>query len=174
MERSAKHEQSQALKESLDGVAALVLVSFDGLTVAQAEDLRGKFRQEGCNYRVYKNSVIRYAVTGTPHEALVPLLKGSSGLAYNEEDPGAPARVAKAFAKDNDALQIKGGVIDGQMLDTSGVETLASMPGPKELKAQLLALFNTPATQFVRVLNAPAQNLLNVLNAKKDKDEEAA
>jgi large subunit ribosomal protein L10 len=170
MEKAEKIAKSDQLKSEIDGINALVLVEFGGLTVSESEDLRGKFRDAGCTYKVYKNSTIKYAVQGTPHEPVLPLLKGVTGLAYNAEDPGAPARVAKDFAKDNDKLQIKGGAIDGKALDVQGIETLAAMPGPLELKAQLLALLNTPATQMVRVLNAPAQNLLNVLTAKKDKD----
>ncbi len=170
MEKAEKIAKSDQLKGDLDGISALVLVEFGGLTVAEAEDLRGKFREAGCTYKVHKNTTIKFAVQGTSHEPILPLLKGVTGLAYNSEDPGAPARVAKAYAKDNDKLTIKGGAIEGKALDVAGVETLASMPGPLELKAQLLALLNTPATQLVRILNAPAQNLLNVLIAKKDKD----
>lgn len=170
MEKAEKIAKSDQLKAELDGINALVLVEFGGLTVFEADELRTKFRDAGCTYKVYKNSTIKYAVEGTTHEPILPLLKGVTGLAYNAEDPGAPARVAKEYAKDNDKLRVKGGAIDGKALDIAGVETLASMPGPRELKAQLLALLNTPATQLVRVLNAPAQNLLNVLNAKKDKD----
>lgn len=170
MEKAEKIAKSDRLKGDLEGISALVLVEFGGLTVGEAEELRGKFRDAGCTYRVYKNSTIKYAVQGTPHEPILPYLKGVSGLAYNAEDPGAPARVAKDFAQSNDKLRIKGGAIEGKGLDATGVETLAAMPGPRELKAQLLALLNTPATQLVRVLNAPAQQLLNVLNAKKDKD----
>ena len=175
MEKAKKIEQSTELRQRIEDVGALVVVEFSGLTVAEAEDLRGRFREAGCSYKVYKNSVIKYAVDGTKHAPLGAILKGTSGLAYHEDDPGAPARIAKEFIKDHeDHFSIKGGVIDGELLDVGGVERLAAMPGPLELKAQLLALLNTPATQMVRVLNAPAQNLLNVLNAKKDKDAEAA
>lgn len=168
MDTATKQELSNKLRQELTGCSAFVLVEFSGLTVAAADELRGKFRDAGCSYHVYKNSTIRFAIENTPHEAAKPLLKGVSGLAYHPEDPGAPARVARDFAKDNDKLRVKGGVVEGKILDEAGVSTLASMPGPRELKAQLLALLNTPATQFVRVLNAPAQSFLNVLNAKKD------
>ena len=170
MDSVTKRELSAKLKDELAEASALVLVQFDKLTVKSANELRGKFRESGSTYRVFKNSTIRFAIEGTQHEGLTPLLKGVSGLAYNIDDPGAPARVAKDFAKDNDEFTVKGGIADGTLLDDKGVDRLASMPGPRELKAQLLALLNTPATQMVRVLNAPAQNLLNVLNAKKDKD----
>jgi len=170
MDSATKHELASKLRDELGDVGSFVLIEFKGLTVAAADELRTEFRGAGCTYRVYKNSTIRFATQGTPHEPIREYLKGVSGLAYNIEDPGAPARVARAFAKDNDELQIKGGVSDGTLLDPAGVETLANMPGPLELKAQLLRLFNTPATQMVRVLDAPIQGLLNVLNAKKDKD----
>ncbi len=170
MDSATKHELSVKLREEIEDVTALVLVQFAGLTVADANELRGKFREAGCTYRVFKNSTIRFATEGTKHEPIKELLKGVSGLAYNDEDPGAPARVARDFAKTNEALTVKGGISDGKLLDMAGIEMLANMPGPRELKAQLLALLNTPATQMVRVLNAPAQSLVYVLNAKKDKD----
>ncbi|TPV96008.1 MAG: 50S ribosomal protein L10 [Myxococcales bacterium FL481] len=170
MEKEQKLAKSNELRTNLEGVPAVVLLQFDGLTVAEVNDLRGQFREAGCTYKVHKNSTIRYAVKDTDLEPIVPFLKGATGLAFNADDPGAPARVAREFAKSHEKLKLKGGVMEGQALDASGVERLADMPGPRELKAQLLSLLNTPATQFVRVLNAPAQNLLNVINAKKDED----
>lgn len=170
MGTATKHELSATLREEIQDVGALVLVEFNALTVSAANALRNKFREAGCRYRVYKNSTIRFATQGTKHEPIAQLLKGVSGLAYNPDDPGAPARVARDFAKDNEQLKLKGGVSDGALLDASGIELLANMPGPRELKAQFLALLNTPATQMVRVLNAPAQSFLYLLNAKKDKD----
>lgn len=169
MDTATKKAKADELREELTSCSSLVLVGFSGLTVKAANELRGKFREAGCKYRVYKNSIIRYATVDSQHEPVKSLLKGVSALAYHAEDPGAAARVARDFAKDNEKFQIKGGVADGRLLDETGVQTLASMPGPRELKAQFLMLLNTPATQFVRVLNAPTQSLLNVLNAKKDK-----
>jgi len=174
MDTATKHEQSSQLREEIEGVSALVLVEFAGLTVASADELRTKFREAGCRYRVFKNSVIRFATEGTKHEPIRGLLKGVSGLAYNVEDPGAPARVARDFAKDNEQLRVKGGISDGTLLDAAGVDVLANMPGPRELKAQFLALLNTPATQMVRVLNASAQSFLYLLNARKEQQEKDA
>ena len=170
MDSATKHKLADELRAELTDCSAFVLVGYTGMTVAEANELRGQFRQAGCKYRVYKNSTIRFATTQTQHEPIKELLKGVSALAYHPEDPGAPARVARDFAKKYENFFVKGGISDGTLLDDKGIQTLASMPGPLELKAQLLALLNTPATQMVRVLNAPAQNLLNVLNAKKDKD----
>lgn len=166
----SKQEESQKLREKLTGVAAFVLVDFAGMTVADATELRNKFRDAGCAYSVYKNSTIRFAITETVNEPAKVLLKGMTGLAFSATDPGAPARVVRDLAKDMKSLRVKGGVIEGTVLDEQGVERLADMPGPRELKAQFLALLNTPATQLVRVLNAVPQGFLYLLNAKKDKD----
>lgn len=174
MHKDTKHAQSAELRGHIEDLTALVLVEYSRLTVAESEDLRGKFREAGCTYRVFKNSVIRYAVTGTSHEPITPLLKGVTGLAYNVDDPGAPARVARAYAKDNDKLRLKGAVVEGQMLAGDLAHKLADMPGPREIKAKLLMLFKTPATRMVQVMHAPPRDFLRVLNAKKKKDEAAA
>ena len=170
MDSSVKRELSSKLREELTGVSAFVLVGYKAMTVAESTALRGKFREAGCHYRVYKNSTIRFAIADTQHEPAKELLQGVTALAFHPEDPGAAARIVRDYAKENDKFFIKGGVTDGTCLDANGVLRLADLPGPRELKATLLALFNTPATNMVRVLNAPAQNLLNVLNAKKDQD----
>ncbi|EDM76444.1 Ribosomal protein L10 [Plesiocystis pacifica SIR-1] len=174
MEKSIKYAQSAALREEVEDLTALVVVEYDRLTVAEAEELRGQFRDAGCTYRVYKNSVIRYAIAGTSHEPLSPFLKGVSGLAYNADDPGAPARVARDFAKKNDKLRLKAGVVEGEVLEGEACNKLADMPGPREIKAKLLMLFKTPATRMVQVMQAAPRDFLRVLNAKKKKDEEAA
>lgn len=168
--QTSKHEESSQLRDKLSGVAAFVLIDFSGMTVADATELRNKFREAGCSYHVYKNSIIRFAIADTPHAAATPLLTGMTGLAYNPDDPGSPARVARDVAREIKSVKVKGGVIEGTVLDAQGVERLADMPGPRELKAQFLALLNTPATQMVRVLQAVPQSLLYLLNAKHDKD----
>jgi large subunit ribosomal protein L10 len=173
MDTETKHRLAEELRDRIADADALVLVGYSAMTVATANDLRSKFREAGCSYRVFKNSTIHWAIQGTRHEPLSELLKGVSALAFNLDDPGAPARVARDFAKTNELFVVKGGVADGRLLDKTGVETLADMPGPRELKAMFLALLNTPATSMVRVLNAAAQQMLNVLNARKEALEKA-
>lgn len=171
MELARKQELASNLRTEIEPAGALVLVGFQRLPVKDIMDLRTKFRDAGCTYRVVKNSTLRFAVQGTSHEPVTELCKGVTGVAFNAEDPGAPARVAKDFVKEHaETFEIKGGVSDGTLLDVAGVGHLASLPGPRELKAQFLMLLNTPATQMVRVLNASAESFLHLLNAKKDKD----
>jgi len=173
MDKDTKHTQSAALREQIVDVTALLVVEYERLTVAESDDLRGKFREAGCTYRVFKNSVIRYAVAGTSHEPITPLLKGVSGLAYNAADPGAPARVARDYAKTNDKFRLKGAVVEGHVFAGNDAAKLADMPGPREIKAKLLMLFQTPATRMVQVMNAAPRDFLRVLLAKQKKDEAA-
>lgn len=168
MQRQSKHEQSSQLRDALSAVPAFILLDYTGMTVSEATDLRNKFRDGQCKYQVFKNSVVHYAIQGTRHEPVSTLLTGMTAIAYSPTDPGAAARIAREFAREAKNFKIKGGVIEGTVLDTAGVHRLADMPGPRELKAQFLALLNTPATSFVRVLNAAPQSLLYVLNARKD------
>ena len=108
------------------------------------------------------------ANSGTRHEPISDLLTGMTAIAYSPNDPGAAARIARDFAREAKNFKIKGCIVEGTVLDTAGVLRLADMPGPRELKAQFLALLNTPATSFVRVLNAGSQSFLYLLNARKD------
>lgn len=174
MDKTNKHAQSAALRERLKDATALVLVEYERLTVAESEDLRKKFREAGCSFRVYKNSIVHYAVAGTRHEAVTPILKGVTGVAFNVDDPGAPARVARDYVKTNDKVRIKGGVMEGELLDAVRTAAIADMPGPREMKAQFLMLLKTPATQMVQVIQASTRDFLRVLNAKKQKDEGVA
>lgn len=168
MPNLTKHEKSAKLRDELSGVSAFILVDYTGITVSEASDVRNKFREAGCRYQVYKNSILHFAVTGTKHEPVTSLLQGMTGIAFSSEDPGAPARIARDFARTTKNFKIKGGVIDGTGLDAAGVNQLADMPGPRELKSMFLALLNTPATSFVRVLNAAPQSFLYLLNARQD------
>ena len=174
MEKDQKYAQSADLRAQIEELTAILLIEYSGLTVAESEALRIKFREAGCTYRVYKNSVVRYAVAGTSHEPITPHLKGVTGLAYHADDPGAPARVARDYAKTNDKFRLKAGVVDGTVLVGEDCGKLADMPGPREIKAKLLMLFKTPATRMVQVMQAAPRDFLRVLNAKKKKDEEAA
>jgi large subunit ribosomal protein L10 len=96
-----------------------------------------------------------------------------TGIAWSYEDPSAAAKVVKAFRKDpaGEKLQIKGGLIEGSLLDAGGVEErLATMPGKNELRATLLATMQAPLQNFVALLAAPPQNFVYLLSAKERQD----
>jgi len=157
------------------GNAPLVALSqYRGLTVAQMTDLRGQLRKVDGELLVAKNTLTWRAVMETPNKVLEPLLTGPNVLAFGYGDPVAFAKVIDAYADKNEAFELKGAVMGGQLLTRKQLGVLATMPSLDQMRAQLLALFMTPATQLVRVLAAPAQGLAQVLDARRRDLEGAA
>jgi len=172
MERTEKEALVGEVKQRFDRMTSAVFLDFTGLNVAVVTKLRDEFRKAGVEYRVVKNTLVRHAIK---HHAwskkLDDTLVGMTGIAWCYEDPSAAAKVVKAFRKDkeHEKLKIKAGLIEGQILDASGVENqLATMPGKDELRATLLATLQAPLQQFLQQLNAPLQNFAYLLKAKED------
>lgn len=176
MDRTQKEAVASGLKAKFARMSSAVFVDFKGLNVETVTKLRNEFRKSGVEYRVVKNTLVKQAIKDNSWAGVLKgTLTGMTGIAWSYEDPSAAAKVVKAFRKDNDKLVIKGGFIDGQLVDAAGVETkLATMPGKDELRAMLLATLQAPLTQFVQQLNAPLQNFAYVLKAKQNKMEDAS
>src|SRR5665213_187929 len=120
MERAVKEENIKALKANLAKATSLVLADFRGITVKADTSLRREFRSVGCHYQVVKNTLLGFAVKGTPMEGLEKLFVGPTAIAYSFEDPAAPAKAAAKVAKSEQKFVIKGGFVDGQALDLQG------------------------------------------------------
>ena len=171
MDRVTKEQQVNELKEKLAKTSSLVLADYRGIDVPTVTDLRNQFRKAQCEYKVYKNTLVKLAVKGTKMEGISKHLEGPTAIIFSWESPAAPAKVATKFAKESEKFVVKGGYFEGQVLDVKGVESLASMPGKDELRAKLLATFMAPATDLVRTLSAGAQNFVYLLSAKERQAE---
>ncbi len=164
--------QTRAEKEDLiehyaGGLASTkhaFLMSFDGLTVSQATDLRSKVRENGGSYEVVKNRLALLAIEGQSLAELKEHFRGPTAVAYSAEDPVALAKALTDFSKEVPAIQFKGGLVDGQAVDASEVESIASMPGREELLAKLLFLLLSPITRLARGLAAIPRQLVVVLD----------
>ncbi len=141
----------------LDGAATAVVVDYRGLTVEQDTKLRKELREAGVTYKVYKNTMINFAVKGTEFEPLSANLEGPTALAVCKEDATCPARILAKFAKDAEALEIKAGVVEGVYYDTEGMKTIASIPSREELLSKFLGSIQSPITNFARVINQIAE-----------------
>ena len=178
--RQGKSDLIGQVKGKFDKATSAVLLDYKGMNVETVTKLRAEFRKAGVEYKVVKNTVVKHALKGADFAPkLDDVLAGMTGIAWSYEDPSAAAKVVKAFRKEEgeagEKLQIKAGLIEGQVLDGKGVEDqLATMPGKDELRAKLLATFQAPMQNFVMLLNAPAQNFAYLLSAKKDKLEKKA
>jgi len=140
------------IKELLDGAESAVVVDYRGISVAQDTALRKKLREAGISYKVYKNTMIRFAAQGTAFEALEPNLEGPTAIAVSKTDATAPARILAEFAKTAPALEIKGGVVEGASYDAKGMEKISSIPSRDILLGKLLGSIQSPITNIARVL----------------------
>jgi large subunit ribosomal protein L10 len=158
-------EVTEVAKTALSVVAA----EYRGLTVTQMTDLRAKARASGVFMRVVKNTLARKAFAGTAFEPVGPKLKGPLILAFSKDDPGAAARVVKAFAKDNEKLVATLVSLGGEVLSAKDLEKVATLPTKDQARAQLLGLLMSPAQQLAAVIAAPATDLARVIAAFAEK-----
>lgn len=156
----AKIEKKQPvideIKALIDGAKTVVLVDYLGLTVSEDTDLRRKLRQENVIYKVYKNTMINFAIKGTEFESLAKDLKGATAIAVSKEDATAAARVLHNFSKTAPKLELKSGVVEAEYYDAEGIKVIASIPSREELISKLLGSIQSPITNFARVVDAIA------------------
>lgn len=159
----------------LNGSPFLIVAEYTGMKTVQFAELRKRLRGIGAEFHVTKNTFVKRAADAAGiQEGLSKVLSGQTGTVTGASDVCAAAKILKDFHKETGKAQMKGGALDGAVLDAAQVEVLASLPSKDSLRAQLLGLLNTPATQLVRVLNEPAASLARVAQAWVDKQNEAA
>ncbi len=175
MLRTEKQVNVDLIKDRFSRMVSAVLVDFKGLDVASVIELRDQLRDVGVEYRVVKNTLTKLAIKDHDWASdLDEALIGMTAIAWCYEEPGAAAKVFKSFAKKNQHLTVKAGVVDGQVIDAEAVVTrLAAMLSRDELRAKLLATFQAPAQQLLQQLSAAPQNFLYLLKAKQDEGEAA-
>ena len=145
------------ISELLNGAATAVVVDYRGLTVEQDTNLRKQLREAGVVYKVYKNTMINFAIKGTEFEELAQHLEGPTALAVCKDDATAAARVICEFGKTAEALEVKGGIVDGTYYDAAGVKAIASIPSREVLLSRLLGSMQSPVANFARVIKQIAE-----------------
>ncbi|MEX0836250.1 MAG: 50S ribosomal protein L10 [Nitriliruptor sp.] len=156
------------VKSGLTDSAATLLTHYRGLSVTEMAELRIKLREAGARYRVAKNTLARRAATDAGMAELVELLDGPTALVFCSEDPVAPAKALKAFAKDHPALVIRGGYLDGVVLDDTAAIKLAGLASKEELLAQLAGLMYGALANTARLLQAPIEKQARLVQALID------
>jgi large subunit ribosomal protein L10 len=171
-------DDKKALVAEVAAVAAkaqsVVAAEYRGLTVTQMTDLRTRARKSGVYLRVVKNTLARKAIAGTQFECVSKSLRGPLVLAFSKDDPGAAARLVKAFAKDHDKLVPTMVSLGGSMLAAKDLDRIASLPTLETARAMLLGVLQAPASKLVRTIAEPHTRLVRALAAVKDKREAAA
>ena len=142
------------IKEKLTTAQSVVLVDYRGLNVAEVTELRKQFRAAGVEYAVLKNSLVGIAAKEVGIEGLDSILEGPTALAFGMTDAVAPAKIIAEFAKKNDKLKVKAGILDGAILDVAGVEKLSAIPSREVLIAKIMGSMMSAVSKFVYVVEA--------------------
>ena len=172
MDRAQKEKTVEELGQIFESSGVVVVSHYAGLTVAEMQDLRARMREAGGSVRVAKNRLAKIALEGKPCESIADLLSGMTVLSYSE-DPVAAAKVAEAYAKENDNFVILGGAMGDTALDTAGVKAVASMPSREELIASIAGCIGAPASNIAGAIGAPASNIASILSTIEERAEAA-
>jgi len=170
-------EDKQKLVAEVSEVAATaesaIAAEYRGLSVAQMTELRSKARAEGVYVKVIKNTLARRAVKGTDFECLGEVLQGPLMLAFSRDDPGAAARLVKAFAKENEHLVTKAVAVSGELYGAEDLGRLASLPTLDQARAMLLGVLQAPGGGLARTLAEAPAMLARALAARGETGAEA-
>ena len=167
--------EKQAVVAELNEVAnhaiSAAAADYRGLTVSEMDALRGKARSQGIKVRVYRNTLAKRAIKETDFACLTDALVGPIVLFFADEEPGAPARLLRDFAKEHENFEVRALALDGKLLGPEQLSAVANLPSRDEALAQLLSVMKAPITKFVRTLNEPAAQCVRVLSAIKDQKQ---
>lgn len=172
--RQQKEEQVEVLRGKLAKASSLVALDYRGMTVSEANALRQKLRQAGgksIEYRVAKNTLLKIAARGTALEPIGKHLEGPTAVAIAYEEPTAMAKVLIAYAKENEKLKIKGGVVDGEVADLAALTAISTLPGKQELRGMLAGTLQSPLRNLAGTLQSLLGHLRNALEQRQQKLE---
>ena len=144
----------------------VILANYNGMTVADAAELRTRLAAEKAEYHVVKNSSLRVAAKSLGLPDIEGALIGPTAIVVGGRNSAGVAKVLKQFFKDKQKIEVKAGVLSKKLISPKDVSRLADMPSLDVLRAQLLGLLNQPSGMFVRVINAVPQGVVNVLQAR--------
>jgi len=157
--RDAKTLVVDEVRTRLDASAATLVTEYRGLTVAEMAALRRSIRAVGGDYKVFKNTLVRRAIEGSDHAQLVGLLEGPTAIAFVQGDVSAVAKALRDFARGAPALVIRGGVLDGMLLDAKALGALAELPSREVLLSMFAGALAAPMRTMAGLLKALPQNL---------------
>ena len=168
MDRAQKEKVVDELGQIFESSGVVVVAHYEGLTVADMQDLRARARENEAAVRVAKNRLAKIALEGKPCASMSDYLTGMTVLTYSE-DPVAAAKVAEEFAKDNKKFEILGGSMGENALDRAGVEAVSKMPSRDELIASIVGCIGAPASNIAGAIGAPASNIASILSTIEEK-----
>lgn len=163
-----------SIRDNLQDSQVSVLTDYRGLTVSEMDELRKRFREEGIEFKVVKNTYTWRAAQEIGLDELEDYLAGPTAIAFGPRDPVAPAKVITEFAKKHKNLEIKGGVLEGKVIPVEMIKTLAELPSKEQLLGQIASAMQAPISGLVNVLQAPIRDLAYVVEALRAQKEQEA
>ena len=168
MDRAQKEKLVEELGQIFESSGVVVVAHYEGMTVAEMQDLRAQMREAGGSVRVAKNKLAKIALDGRPCASIADYLTGMTVISYSE-DPVAAAKVVNDYAKKNDKLVILGGAMGENALDVDGVKAVAAMPSREELISSIAGCIGAPAANIAGAIGAPASNIASILSTIEEK-----
>lgn len=165
MARPEKEATVREIEEKFNKSKSVILADYRGLNVTEVTELRKKLREAGIDYRVVKNTLTSRAAKAANIDGLDQFLSGPTALAFGANDVVMPAKILNEFAKDHKKLELKGGVLEGKVIDLAAVKELANLPSREALLGQLAGMLQAPMRGLVTVLSGPLRNLTYAVEA---------
>lgn len=167
--RAQKEEQVSELKDVFSRAICVYVADYRGLDVESINKLRQRVHKEGggdFEYRVTKNRLLKLAAEGTGVADIREHFQGPTAIAVSFGDPAGLAKILDEFAKDHEAFELKGGLLDGAPIGRAEIATLATLPSLDELRGKLVGLLQAPASKLARLLLEPGAQLARVVQAR--------
>lgn len=169
MQKELKKSTVKDIKEKFDKSTVVILTDYKGLNMTQMSALRKKLRPIDAEFRVFKNTLISRAIKDKSYDGMDPLLAGSTAVVFGYKDQVAPTKILTAFIKENEKLSVKGGLLDGKMIDVATVSALAKLPSREVLLGRVVGAMKAPITNFVLDCKGIINKFVYALSAIKDK-----
>ena len=162
------------VNKAASSALSAVLADYRGVDVADMTALRKNARENKVYLRVVRNTLLKRAIAETELECIQEVLSGPTILALSDEDPGAPARVMKDFAKENDEFEIKALSVGGKLLEASQIDVLAKLPTLDQARSLLMSVMLAPVTKLALMMNEVPSKVTRAVAAVRDQKQEAA
>ena len=162
------------VNKAASSALSAVLADYRGVDVADMTALRKNARENKVYLRVVRNTLLKRAIAETDLECIQEVLSGPTILALSNEDPGAPARVMKDFAEENDEFEIKALSVGGKLLEASQIDVLAKLPTLDQARSVLMSVMLAPVTKLALLMNEVPSKVTRAVAAVRDQKQEAA
>jgi large subunit ribosomal protein L10 len=172
--KKRKETLLEEYKDALQRNTAIVFTGYAGLSVKELEGLRRKLRDTGGEYFIVKNTIAKLAFADVGLEVPDTGFDGPTAIGATSEDVPAMVKTIVDLTKESEVFEVRGAIIDGLSMSVEQIRTLAELPTMPVLQAQVLSVFNSPATQLASVLAGSLRQLMNVLKAYSEAESEAA